>query len=232
MSLNFLYIDENLSSQESILKSLRSFFEIENIQSFNSLKKANKYLKENKVDVIIIDPNFTKEVGFSFIEKRLNEHFFIIHSARTKDAVRGYELGVFDFLPKPIVEDRFHSCLKRLKNQDYIKEKQRSILPQPYVEVRCDFMKERILYDDISHVEAMGDYVKIVTEKRKYVVLMSMKKMEDLLPEELFFRTHKSFIVNSKKIENFNAKEVFLNKVKIPLSRFKKQAFISFMQAV
>ena len=143
-----------------------------------------------------------------------------------------YELGVFDFLPKPIVKDRFHSCLKRLKNQDYIKEKQRSILPQPYVEVRCDFMKERILYDDISHVEAMGDYVKIVTEKRKYVVLMSMKKMEDLLPEELFFRTHKSFIVNSKKIENFNAKEVVLKKVKIPLSRFKKQAFISFMQAV
>jgi DNA-binding LytR/AlgR family response regulator len=64
------------------------------------------------------------------------------------------------------------------------------------------------------------------------VVLMSMKKMEDLLPEELFFRTHKSFIVNSKKIENFNAKEIALKKVKIPLSRFKKQAFISFMQAV
>ena len=75
MSLNFLYIDENLSSQESILKSLRSFFEIENIQSFNSLKKANKYLKENTVDVIIIDPNFTKEVGFSFIEKRLKVFF-------------------------------------------------------------------------------------------------------------------------------------------------------------
>ena len=123
-------------------------------------------------------------------------------------------------------------CLKRLKNQEYIIEKERSILPQPYVEVRCDLMKERILHDDISHVEAMGDYVKIVTEERKYVVLMSMKKIEELLPEELFFRTHKSFIVNSKKIENFNAKEVALKKVKIPLSRFKRQAFIAFMQAI
>lgn len=232
MSLSFLYIDENLSSQESISKNLKMFFEIDNIHCFNSIRKANRYLKEAKADVIIIDPNFTKEVGFSFVENRLNDHLFILHSARTKDAVRGYELGVFDFLPKPCIEDRFLMCLKRLKNQEYIIEKERSILPQPYVEVRCDLMKERILHDDISHVEAMGDYVKIVTEERKYVVLMSMKKIEELLPEELFFRTHKSFIVNSKKIENFNTKEVALKKVKIPLSRFKKQAFIAFMQAI
>ena len=232
MSLNFLYIDENLAFQETIAQQLNELEEVETLHCFNSIKKAKKHLLEQEADVILIDPNFAKENGFSFIEKRVKNHFFILHSARTKDAVKGYELGIFDFLPKPFVIDRFSMTLKRLKQQEYVLEKQRSFLPRPYIEVRCDLMKERILHDDISHVEAMGDYVKIVTEKRKYVVLMSMKKIEELLPEDLFFRTHKSFIVNSKKIENFTAKEVVLKKIKVPLSRFKKQAFISYMHEI
>lgn len=229
MSINFLYIDENLAFQETIKQQLNELEEVETLHCFSSIKKAKKHLLEQEVDVIIIDPNFAKENGFSFIEKRVKNHFFVLHSARTKDAVKGYELGIFDFLPKPFVIDRFSMTLKRLKQQEYVLEKQRSFLPRPYIEVRCDLMKERILHDDISHVEAMGDYVKIVTEKRKYVVLMSMKKIEELLPKDLFFRTHKSFIVNSKKIQNFTAKEVILKKIKVPLSRFKKQAFISYM---
>lgn len=231
MSLNFLYIDESLAFQETIAQQLDKLEEGATLHCFNSIKKAKKYLMEKEVDVIIIDPNFAKENGFSFIAKRVKNHFFILHSARTKDAVKGYELGIFDFVPKPFVVERFSMTLKRLKHQDYVLEKQRSYLPRPYIEVRCDLMKERILHHDISHIEAMGDYVKIVTNKRKYVVLMSMKKIEELLPEELFFRTHKSFIVNTKKIEHFTANEVVLNKLKVPLSRFKKQAFISYMQA-
>ena len=229
MSLKYLYIDENPAFHETISQQLNELEKIESLYCFNSIKKAKKHLKEQEVDVIIIDPNFTKENGFSFIEKKVKNHFFILHSARTKDAVKGYELGIFDFLPKPLTFDRFSMTIKRLHQQEYVIEKQRSFLPRPYIEVRCDLMKEHILHDDISHIEAMGDYVKIVTENRKYVVLMSMKKIEELLPKDLFFRTHKSFIVNSKKIENFTAKEVVLKKIKVPLSRFKKKAFITHM---
>jgi two-component system, LytTR family, response regulator len=229
MSLKFLYIDESSAFHETIAKQLNELERVGSLHCFNSIKKAEKHLKEQEVDVIIIDPNFTKENGFSFIEKKIKNQFFILHSARIRDAVKGYELGIFDFFPKPFTIDRFSMTLKRLYQQEYVLEKQRSFLPRSYIEVRCDLMKERILHDNISHVEAMGDYVKIVTENRKYVVLMSMKKIEELLPEELFFRTHKSFIVNSKKIQNFTAKEVVLKKIKVPLSRFKKQAFIAHM---
>lgn len=229
MSLKILYVDENPTFHETIANHLNHLEKVESLHCFNSIKRAVKHLKEHKVDIIIIDPNFTKENGFSLIEKKVKNHFFILHSARTKDAVKGYELGIFDFLPKPFTIDRFSITLKRLHQQEYILEKQRSILPRTYLEVRCDLMKERILHDNISHIEAMGDYVKIVTDNRKYVVLMSMKKIEELLPEEFFFRTHKSFIVNTKKIENFTAREVVLKKIKVPLSRFKKQTFIDHM---
>ena len=232
MSLNFLYIDENAALHENIALQLEGENDIDTLHCSNSIKKAKKYLKDASIDVIIIDPNFTKENGLSFIEKRIKDHFFILHSARTKDAVIGYELGVFDFLPKPLTPDRFTMSLRRLKKQKYVQEKQLSFLPRPYIEVRCDLMKERILHEDISLVEAMGDYVKIVTDKRKYVVLMSMKKIEELLPQELFFRTHKSYIINNKMIESYNAKEIVLKKMRVPLSRFKKQTFMDYMQSI
>ncbi len=230
MPLHFLYIDENLPAQEQLKKQLNSLRETEHFHACDSLKKAAKYLKENSVDVIIIDPNFTKESGFNFIEKRVHDYFFILHSARTKDAVRGFDIGVFDFMAKPFVKERFSICINRLKEQDYVLQKEKSLLPCPYIEVRCDLMKQRIPHDRIAYVEAMGDYVKIVAEDRKYVVLMSMKKMEDLLPKEQFFRSHKSYIVNTQKIESFTAKEILLKKIKVPLSRFRRQAFIATVQ--
>ena len=75
----------------------------------------------------------------------------------------------------------------------------------------------------------MGDYAKIVTPDRKYVVLMSMKKLEEVLPTDRFFRVHKSFIVNVELIQQFTAKEIEVAGNKIPLSRFKKQRFFRFM---
>ena len=229
MTQRFLYIDENSALNDSLTKTTASLIGNGNMYSCNQLKAAKKLLTENPIDVIIIDPNFSNENGFAFIEKRLNDFLFVLHSAQTKDAVRGYDLGLFDFLPKPFTLERFKKTFKRLNNQSYVEEKEKSLLPHPYLEVRCDLMTERILHDNIQFIEAMGDYAKIVTPNRKYVVLMSMKKLESLLPVDRFFRVHKSFIVNVELIHQFSAKEIDVAGNKIPLSRFKKQRFFSFM---
>lgn len=229
MALRLLYIDENSALNETFTQSTTSVIGKENIYCCNQLKEANKFLAENSIDIIIIDPNFSNDNGFAFIEKRLEDYLFVLHSARTKDAVRGYDLGLFDFLPKPFTLERFKKTFKRLNNQSYIEEKEKSLLPLPFLEVRCDLMTERILHDKIQFIEAMGDYAKIVTPDRKYVVLMSMKKLEEALPSDRFFRVHKSFIINVELVRQFNAREIEIVGNKIPLSRFKKQRFFSFM---
>jgi len=229
MAQRFLYIDENSALNETFTKSTASLIGNGNMYSCHQLKEAKKFLVENPIDVIIIDPNFSNDNGFTFIEKRLDDYLFVLHSARTKDAVRGYDLGLFDFLPKPFSIERFKKTFKRLNNQTYIEEKEKSLLPLPFLEVRCDLMTERILHDNIQFIEAMGDYAKIVTPDRKYVVLMSMKKLEEVLPTDRFFRVHKSFIVNVDLIHQFTAREIEVAGNKIPLSRFKKQRFFSFM---
>ena len=111
MAQRFLYIDENSALNETFTKSTASLIGNGNMYSCHQLKEAKKFLAENPIDVIIIDPNFSNDNGFTFIEKRLDDYLFVLHSARTKDAVRGYDLGLFDFLPKPFSIERFKKPL-------------------------------------------------------------------------------------------------------------------------
>ena len=225
MIFKFLYIDENVNLQSLTKTSISNHKEAEMLPPLNSIKAASLYLDKHSVDFILIDPNFSNENGYAFIQKNITKHRIILHSSRIKDAVKGFDLGVFDFIPKPFDIDRFNKSIQRLKNQTYLQEKQTILIPKPYLEVRCNLMTERILHDDIHYIEAMGDYVKIVTAQRKYIVLMSMKKINTLLPNQLFYRSHKSFIINSKKIVNYTGKEIILKHKKIPLSRFRKEGF-------
>ena len=74
----------------------------------------------------------------------------------------------------------------------------------------------------MRYIEALGDYVKLVTEHDALVVLSTMKAFEQLLPSDRFLRIHKSYIVNLDKVERYNSKVIELDKEQLPLSRNRK----------
>ena len=225
MTLSFLLIDENENSSTHIQKCLQGDTRSKLIHHCFSITKAKLFLEKQSVDFILLDPNFTKTQAISSFNSLGITLPVVITSARTKDAIKAYDMGAFDFILKPFTKERFDLTLRRLLQQDYVKEKKNNSQASSFLEVRCDLMTEKIQYNSIEYIEAMGDYIKLVTNDRKYVVLMSMKEVNELLPTNSFFRCHKSFIVNLDKIVNYNAKEIALNEKKIPLSRFRKNEF-------
>lgn len=74
----------------------------------------------------------------------------------------------------------------------------------------------------MRYIEALGDYVKLVTEHDALVVLSTMKAFESLLPNDRFLRIHKSYIVNLDKVERYNSKVIELDQEQLPLSRNRK----------
>ena len=74
----------------------------------------------------------------------------------------------------------------------------------------------------------MGDYVKIVTNKKEYIVLSTLKSFNKRLPEELFFRIHKSFIINLNNVKNYSSNFINVNGKLIPISRDRKKDFKKF----
>lgn len=232
MPLSFILIDENQTSVSQLVELSVKSNQINLVETFDSVKEARKFLQHSAVDFLIIDPNLSNELGFAFIEKEQVNRPIIILSSRTKDAVKAFTIGVFDFILKPLEKERFQKTIDRLGNQSYFIEKKEIILPTKYIDVRCDLMTERIEHEKIDFIEAMGDYVKIVTNERKYVVLMTMKKILTLLPADTFFRCHKSFIINLEKVENYSANEIHLTTKSVPLSRFRTKEFKSLILSV
>jgi DNA-binding LytR/AlgR family response regulator len=93
---------------------------------------------------------------------------------------------------------------------------------EEHIFVKSNLKKRKVILNDIKWIEALGDYIKLVTDEANIVILSTMKAFEKQLPSEKFLRIHKSYIVNLEKIEKFNSKNVEVSGRSIPLSRNKK----------
>jgi DNA-binding LytR/AlgR family response regulator len=95
-------------------------------------------------------------------------------------------------------------------------------LNSEHIFVKSNLKKRKIYINEIKWIEALGDYVKLITNDKSYVILSTMKAFENELPKKLFLRIHKSYIVNLKKVERYDSKYVEIEKIKLPLSRTRK----------
>jgi DNA-binding LytR/AlgR family response regulator len=84
--------------------------------------------------------------------------------------------------------------------------------------VKLDGRFQKIRFEDIQYVEAFKNYVRIITSKKIYVVLITLKQMEGVLSSNLFCRIHRSYIVSVSHITAFDQELVYLEGKELPLS--------------
>ncbi|MFT7072090.1 MAG: DNA-binding LytR/AlgR family response regulator, partial [Patiriisocius sp.] len=112
----------------------------------------------------------------------------------------------------------------KLKNDDGFDD-------EDFIFVKSNLKKRKVFLNELRYIEALGDYVKLVTEHDALVVLSTMKAFEALLPIDRFLRIHKSYIVNLDKVERYNSKVIELDKEELPLSRNRKSDLIEALAA-
>jgi len=93
-----------------------------------------------------------------------------------------------------------------------------------HIFIKSNLKKRKVYTKDIKWIEALGDYVRLITGNGSFVVLSTMKAFENELPSNKFLRIHKSYIINLKKVERYNSRFVEIENSQIPLSRNKKTA--------
>jgi DNA-binding LytR/AlgR family response regulator len=91
-----------------------------------------------------------------------------------------------------------------------------------FIYVNVDRRLVKVSIPDIYLIEAKGDYINIKTEEKNYIVHSTLKKIEDKLPEDTFFKVHRSFIINISKIVDIEDNTVLIQKDVIPVSRSNK----------
>ena len=188
--------------------------------TFKDAILATDYLRDHHTNLIFLDIHLPKLKGMAFLKTLTHPPAVIITTAYHQYAVEGFDLNVTDYLLKPFEFERFLIAVNKVKTaQRETQVPGESGEIKDYLFLNVQKKKVKILFSEIVYIESQREYIKIITTKREYISKMSTHEIEEMLPENLFKRIHRSFIVSVSKIESYTAEIVEVNGVSIPIGR-------------
>lgn len=191
---------------------------------------AHRIIQNEHVDLLFLDINMPKLTGIEFLRTLKNPPLVIFTTAYSEYALDGFELNVIDYLKKPFSFERF--CKAYFRAEELLLLKQTASKPEliekqnDFLFVKSDKKTIKVKIADICYIEGLGDYIKLYMNDKKLVTNLSMKKIENLLPSNQFYRIHKSFIISLDKIEAIEGNMVKISNAKIPIGNLYRQDFL------
>lgn len=197
--------------------------------NYKNAKDALKGLLSTPAELVFLDINMPGLSGFQFLKAMVNPPAVIFTTAYREYALEGFEANAIDYLLKPIAVERF--LLSVNKAWKFLRasggtEQMTVDESDDFFFVKADGQLIKIFFDDILFIEALKEYVRIVTKDKSVVTYHSISGLEDKLPKGKFYRIHRSYIINIKAISSIEGFIVKIGKYELPLSRTEKDAFL------
>lgn len=223
MKLNCIVIEDEHIAREGIEGFIHKIDTLNLVGSFSNPLLALDVLKESKIDLIFLDIQMPGITGISFLKTLANPPSVIITTAFSNYAVEGFELNVVDYLLKPFSFERFLNAVNKVELRTPKNLNTDIETKDGYLFIKCENKIEKIFYNDILFVEAMENYVIVQTEKRKYISYLTLNSVEDYLPDNLFVRVHKSYIIAISKIDSIEGNTIKIKNHLIKFNRNNKE---------
>ncbi len=226
-----LIIDDEPLARNVIIQYAQKIESLKIVCSCESAMQAFDVLNTEPIDLIFLDINMPVLSGISFLKSLKHPPMVIFTTAYIEYALEGFELDAIDYLKKPFSFERFLKALNKASEQlklSKLKESTDAFATrekEEFLFVKADKKTIKIYFNDIQFIEGLGDYIKIHLKDQHIVTNLTMKKIQDLLPEDTFFRIHKSFIIALQPIELIEGNMVKIHKTKIPIGNRYRQDF-------
>ncbi len=235
MKVSCIIVDDEFPARALLQDFIGKFSHLELLGSFKSPLEALPLLQQNKVDVMFLDIQMPDITGIDFLKTLRQKPLVVLTTAYMEYAIEGYELDVLDYLVKPFAFERFMQTISKIGDRLAIQSVPPIIVaPEPVKEekmkdfmmVKADHKIYRLKYKDILYIEGLREYVAYYCKEEKIVSLESLRKLETNLPEQQFFRVHKSYIVNLEKVLAIYGNQLKLEGVNkyIPIGKSYKDA--------
>ncbi|KOY86408.1 hypothetical protein AD998_09850 [bacterium 336/3] len=236
MKYQCMIIDDEPLAHSVLKEYIQLNEQLELVEQCYSAEEAKTYLIDNKIDILFLDIEMPEENGIHFLQSFQEKPITIFTTAYLNYTLEGFDLGVMDYLVKPIRRERFDVAVSRAT--EFLKlqalkssiEKENPLQSQLIIKTG----NKTILIDrmTITHIQALKDYMIIYCQGKKYVVRSTMKEIEDLLGEEDFIRVHKSFLVAKQKIQQLSSTEIEIEQFEIPVGRKYKTNVEDYMKTL
>jgi DNA-binding LytR/AlgR family response regulator len=188
-----------------------------------SAAEAREYLSMHAIDILFLDIEMPEETGVALLRSLPQKPVTIFTTAYINYSLEGFELGVMDYLVKPMRYERFETAVKRAADFIELYKLKSNIesgnTNEGSLLVKTGKLRKAIGKNQVTHVQALKDYVIIYCGKEKYVVRSTMKEMEGLLGTGDFIRIHKSFIIAKQKANLYAGGKIEFSGFEIPVGR-------------
>ena len=175
--------------------------ELELVARCENALEAREVLKEHDVDLMFLDINMPQLTGIDFLKTLSVKPNFIFTTAHPYYAVEGFELNAIDYLMKPIPLERFMKAVNKVIDMQVGETSAPEKKKENFIFVKADKKLIKVNFDDILYIEGLKDYVIIRQKEGRVITLHTMKSLEAKLPDHIFKRIHRSYIVNIDAID-------------------------------
>jgi two-component system, LytTR family, response regulator LytT len=232
--INTIAIDDEPLALQLVAGYIEKTPGLDLMGKFDNPLDALEFMNKESVDLIFIDIQMPDLTGIEFTKALTKGPKVIFTTAYEKYALEGFRLDVVDYLLKPFSYDEFLKASQKAMNLIRLEKKTEPAQIEANSEflfLKSEYKIRRINFHDILYVEGLKDYVKVYTQNdpKPILSLTSLKQLESKLPESLFMRVHRSFIVNLEKIDTIERSRIVFGKVYIPISDQFKDKFQDFL---
>jgi len=224
-----LVVDDEPPAREILKQYIGGVEALELAGACTNAVEAISFLKDHPVDLLFLDIQMPQLLGTNFIRTLKSPPKVIFTTAFRKYALEGFELDAVDYLLKPISFERFLKGVNKVLQMNLPVDHS----PLPVVEnhkepansflyFRADRKMVKVFFRDILFIEALKDYIKIVTQSKTIITKYVLATLAELLPADEFLRIHKSYVVAISKIDSFNADSIQIAAHELPIGRLYK----------
>lgn len=230
-----LAIDDEPLALQQLTAYIKKIQFLELVDSCQSAHDALTVMNQEVIDAIFVDINMPDLNGMDFVKSLPVPPLVVFTTAYSEYAVEGFKVDAVDYLLKPFGLTDFQRAANKVKAR--YDQQNTAVIAQDEEDtlfLKTDYKVIRIDVKDIRYVQSMSEYLKIFLEGRAkpVIVLLSMKKMEERLPENQFMRIHRGYIINLKKIQEVNKNRVIMDEeTYLPIGDNYKEAFNSYLES-
>jgi len=228
--MNCIIVDDEPLARQEMQALIADVSDLEILGTFPNALTAINFLKTNSVDLIFLDIEMPMVSGLEFAAQLPKELLVIFTTAYPKYALESYELDAIDYLLKPIVKSRLEKAIDKAKlykgllSDDTIKNTLEANTGD-FLLIKADRRFYKINFLDIRFIEGLKDYVVIYVGNQKLITAMNLKTIHQKIPQHLFLRVSKSYVININLVDSFDHHNIYLGETEIPLGDVYKKDF-------
>jgi len=226
-----IIVDDEPLARQGMAMNISTVSSLQLLDSFSNALAANDFLRKQNADLMFLDINMPELSGLDFLKSLRNAPLVIFTTAYPQYALESYELDAIDYLVKPIRIERFLKAVNKAENHLRLlrqegNNNQVEKIEEDYIFIKAERKYFKIYFKEILYIEGLKDYVIIYTADAKIITSMNVKTIGAQLPETIFARVSKSYIVNVLHISSFDNELVYVQNNEIPLGQAFKDDFI------